>query len=397
MDASKYIHIIENINKELMTCELSGNIGLHAGTSGIALFLAYYDRIILKKNELSPRVMDILEHNIMQIDSGYRLHTICSGISGFGWFCEHLRKIGMFKREDIEFLDDLDPYLYRQMMLNIRDGYYDYLHGALGVGFYFLSRFNEKEVPGYLDELLFELEKSAIACENGAVKWESVLNETGEKGYNISLSHGMSSIVAFLLRLNQMNFETERVRKLLNQTVTYILDQVTYSEKSISYFPRYSKESSSDNYFSRLAWCYGDLGIANCLWRTAIALNNKEWKNMALKIFHHSCKRRDLYQNVIVDAGLCHGSAGVTQIFFNTYQNTHIQEFRDTVDYWIDITIQMAKYADGLAGYKTLHKPEHGGFVKESNLLEGISGIGLVFLSCINRNELTWDDCLLLS
>jgi len=49
MSSSKYIQVIEDIHKELMTCELSENIGLHSGTPGIALFLAYYDRIIKQK------------------------------------------------------------------------------------------------------------------------------------------------------------------------------------------------------------------------------------------------------------------------------------------------------------------------------------------------------------
>lgn len=41
--------IVDSIYKELMSCNLSGNIGLHGGTSGIALFLSYYDNIILQK------------------------------------------------------------------------------------------------------------------------------------------------------------------------------------------------------------------------------------------------------------------------------------------------------------------------------------------------------------
>jgi hypothetical protein len=41
-------------------------------------------------------------------------------------------------------------------------------------------------------------------CENGAINWLSVLDhEKGEKRYNISLSHDMSSIAAFLIRLHQ--------------------------------------------------------------------------------------------------------------------------------------------------------------------------------------------------
>lgn len=397
-NSSKYLQIIENIHDVLVTSELSNNIGLHGGTSGIALFLAYYDRIIRKENEVSQRVIDILEHNIKQIESGKLQHTICSGISGFGWLCEHLRQLGMLGREDIEFLDDLDPFLYQQMMIDIKGGNYDFLHGALGVGTYFLSRFDKKEVPEYLNDLLTELEKSAIECENGEVKWISVLKqETGEKGFNISLSHGMSSIAAFLVRLYQLNFETERVERLLTKTMIYILDQITYTEGSVSYFPSYSKESSTGNHFSRLGWCYGDLGIAYVLWEAAIVLKNKEWEEIAIQILLHNSKRRDLQINVINDAGLCHGSAGVAHIFWSLYQNTRLEIFRETTDYWLDITMQMAKYEDGLAGYKAYYSEEKGGSANSDSLIEGISGIGLAFLSHIKDNEVAWGECFMLT
>lgn len=393
-----YIQIIENIHKELLVSDLSENIGLLDGTSGIALFLVYYDRIIHQKNEVSPRVMEILEHNIECIDSGSHFHTICSGISGFGWLCEHLRKLKMLNKEDIEFLDDLDSFLYQQMMADIKQGNYDYLHGALGVGTYFLSRFDKKEISRYVEELLAELEQSAIPCENGAVKWMSIFDqETGEKGYNISLSHGMSSIVAFLIRLYEMNFETERVEKLLFQTVVYILDQVVYREGSNSYFPSLSKENSKGNYNSRLGWCYGDLGIAYILWKAGIVLRNKEWESFAIQVLRHNANRRDLHGNAIWDASLCHGSAGLVHMFWNMYRNTQIQEFQDTTNYWLDITMKMDKYPDGLAGFKTFRKEKDGGPVKSYSLLEGIAGIGLALLSYMAEEKTIWDECLMLS
>jgi len=398
MNDAKYIQVIENIHKELMTSELSENIGLHAGTSGVALFLAYYDRIMLGKNEISPRVMEILEHNINQIDSGNGQHTICSGIAGFGWLCEHLRKLRMLNREDIEFLDDLDPFLYERMMIDIREGNYDYLHGALGVGMYFLSRFDKKTVPGYLNDLLVELEKSAIPCENDAVKWLSVLDrETGEKGYNISLSHGMSSIGALLIRLYQLNFETKKVNRLLVKNIMYILDQITYTQGSLSYFPSRSKENSSGNCYSRLGWCYGDLGIAHVLLQASDVLKNKDWENTALLILRHNCNRRDLSENAILDAGLCHGSAGISHIFLNLCLNTNIMEFRETSDYWLNITMQMEQNNGGLAGFKAWRTEEYGGPVKSDLLLDGIAGIGLVLLSYLKNNEIYWDECLMLS
>ena len=398
MDSSKYIKVIEDINQALRTSELSTNIGLHVGTSGIALFLAYYDRIIHRKYEISQKVWDILEHNIQQINSGCRQHTICSGISGFGWLCEHLRIIGMLNRDDIEFLDDLDLLLHQKMIFNINAGNYDFLHGAIGVGTYFLSRFDKKGVPLYFEELLTALEKTGVTCENGAIKWLSILKgDPLVTGYNISLSHGMSSIVAFLTRLYRLNFETERVGKLITQSVMYILEQITFSEGSISYFPSYSKESSSGNNYSRLGWCYGDLGIALTLWNAAVVMKNKEWENTSLAILRHNCTRRDLQENGIRDAGLCHGSAGIAYIFWRMYLNTHISEFQETTDYWMNISLQMAKYEDGLAGFKTWRIKESGGPEKLDNLLEGVAGIGLALLSCLHINELAWDECLLLS
>ena len=284
------------------------------------------------------------------------------------------------------------------MIADIQQGKYDFLHGALGVGTYFLSRFDRKEVQVYLGELLTELESSGIPCENGSIKWISVVNrETGEKGYNISLSHGMSSIAAFLIRLHQLDFEKERVGRLSTQTVTYILDQITYFAGSLSFFPSRSKESSAGNYYSRLGWCYGDLGIAHVLWQAGVVLKNQEWENTALRILHHTANRRNLQVNGIRDAGLCHGSVGVAHIFWNVFLHTGLQEFREATDYWLQVTKQMAKYDDGLAGFKTWHQEEFGGPEKSTILLDGIAGIGIALLSHFKSNEMAWDECFMLS
>jgi lantibiotic modifying enzyme len=285
------------------------------------------------------------------------------------------------------------------MTNDIQSGNYDFLHSAPGVGMYFLSRFDKKEVPVYLEELLTALEKSGEPCENGAVKWISVLKaETGEKGYNICLSHGMSSISAFLIRFLKLNFETERVTGLLKRTVTYILDQMTYTEGGLSFFPSYSKESSPGNHYSRLGWCYGDLGIAHILWQASVVLKNKDWENIALKILKHTTiNRRDLEVNAIRDAGICHGSAGVLHVFWSLFLKTGQQEFQEATDYWVNVTLKMQKYDDGLVGYKAWRTEEYGGPENSDLLLEGIAGIGIVLLSYLDSDQMAWDECFMLS
>ena len=94
---------------------------------------------------------------------------------------------------------------------------------------------------------------------------------------------------------------------------------------------------------------------------------------------------------------LCHGSAGVAHIYWNLFLNTHVPEFLETVDFWLNVTMQMAKNNNCLTGLKTWRNKKFGGSMKLDTLLEGISGIGLVFLSYLKSDEIVWDESILLS
>jgi hypothetical protein len=111
----------------------------------------------------------------------------------------------------------------------------------------------------------------------------------------------------------------------------------------------------------------------------------------------HATKRRGLQKNGVVDAGICHGTAGIAHIFNRFYRDTQLDSFKHATDYWIDQTLKMAKFKDGLAGYKSWQGHENG-WKNEYGLLEGIAGIGLVLHSYLHPEiEPTWDSCLLLS
>lgn len=73
-----------------------------------------------------------------------------------------------------------------------------------------------------------------------------------------------------------------------------------------------------------------------------------------------------------------------------------MDECKHAAAYWIEQTLDMAKFTDGLAGYKTWQGGVLG-YETRYGLLEGIAGIGLVLLSYYYEIEPTWDECLLLS
>lgn len=78
------------------------------------------------------------------------------------------------------------------------------------------------------------------------------------------------------------------------------------------------------------------------------------------------------------------------------YWETQNPIFKETANYWIEETLKMAKFEDGLAGYKAWYG-EKDGWRNEYGFLEGIAGIGLTLLAHISNEEPTWDKCLLLS
>lgn len=372
------------------------NINLLSGKTGEAVFFYYYSRFT-KNKKYADHGFQLLTEVFEEINNGFSFHTYAGGFAGIGWAIEHLVKNGFLETETTKVLDELDDYLFNCMMDDIKKGNYDYLHGAIGNGIYFLSRSNRKKVDEYLKALINELENLGEEDITGAIKWRSIIDiETNLKGYNISLSHGISSIIVFLSKAYENKIHKKTTLKLLSGAVTYLLQQQLNSNKFTSSFPSMAIETREpDN--SRLAWCYGDLGIGMALWQAAQSTGNKSWKKKAIEVLLDSTKRKDLKESMVMDSGLCHGSSGIAHIYNRIYFSTGIKEFKKSSMYWFNETIKMAVHKDGFAGYKTWRSEKLGGWVKNKTLLEGIAGIGLALISALSDNEPKWDECLLLS
>jgi lantibiotic biosynthesis protein len=388
----KIREIIENVELNLK----NEGIGLLSGLSGIAIFHYYCSLLVDEKYE-NNCIKDI-EDAVDIINNGEDTGAFSAGIAGFGWILEFLKERKFLTQDDILLLDDLDDFLYKKMKAEFNDSHYDYLHGAMGYGMYFLKRIYKGNSSSYLSELVNHLDLLAEKNNDGSIKWLSSIDyEKGTKGYNISMSHGSSSIIAILSKIYNAGIETEKCRQLITGAVQYILKQELDRTSYNAFFPTMSLESDENILGSRLAWCYGDLGISMSLWQAGNNLNHPEWTEKALEVLLFSTSRKDLRRNLVVDAGLCHGTAGIGHIFYRMYWNTRRPEFKAAADYWFKKTLEMANHPDGLAGYKAWHSEKNGGWINETGLLEGISGIGLALLSYNNESEPSWDECLLLS
>lgn len=386
------------IGNEILRKNNFEDIGLFSGNTGLLIFLSNYTKHTNNEKYYNFAI-SLIEKNIVLINEGLSLYTFSSGISGFLWGLIYLSENDFIDIENISgLLNDLDDYLYKKMMIDIKEGNYDYLHGAVGVGIYFLKRVeNSKNAKKYLTELVDELEKQSHKEDDGCLKWLSVVNhETGEQGYNLSLSHGITSIIAFLGKLYDKNIYREKVSLLLKGSIKYLLINMLDSSKYGFHFPGYINANCSLT-GGRLSWCYYDLGTAVVLYNIGKIINDIDIQNKGIEILLYSSTKREVQSPGIVDAGLCHGTSGIAHIYYRMFFNTGIVEFKETSNYWFEETLKMAYHNDGLAGFKAWHSEKFGGWVNEYGILEGVSGIGLAMLSWITQTEPTWDECLLLS
>ena len=367
--------------------------GLYNGEFGLLLFSLYYSKYT-KSRKHKSLTYEYAEKLLNVFFKEINLHTFCGGLSGILYLFEWFRENDFIDMDISDARSLLDNYLITRMKQDIQQEYYDFMHGALGVGLYFLKKGTN---PQCIQELLDFLYQSAEKdTDNQIFKWKSTIDfEKQIIGYNLSLSHGISSIIIFLSRVVKSSMKNEMIMEMLSGAVNYVLSQQKDFTQFGSYFPNYipinSQESVSK---SRLAWCYGDLGIGMALWQAGKAIDNSEWKAKGLEILLCSTQRLQYEDNFIRDAGICHGSAGLVMIFRRIYLETGRGFFFKASNHWLSQTLYMANFENGLAGYKTYETKE---WKNDYSLLIGISGIGLVLLTCLDDNKQIWDELFLLS
>ncbi|AXG68592.1 lanthionine synthetase C-like protein [Kordia sp. SMS9] len=379
-------------------------IGVLAGLGGISLFEFYYSKY-LDIDDHADIGVEMLTNCIDKINEGYSYPTFCTGIAGAGWVLDHLEQEEFMDADNDDLLPELDQYIYTFMVTDMKNGNYDFLHGAIGYAFYFLNRYRntksdelKEKYRGFINEFIDLLEGLSEDAGDGKLRWESELSiETKERGYNLSLSHGMSSIVGILTKFHEQDDFKEKSEPLLKGAVKYILNFKTTKEDPFSIFPSWvTGKEEDENAQSRLAWCYGDLGVAMRFWYASKTLNDEALGKTALEVLKHAAKRTAVEDSLVRDAGICHGSYGNAQMFLRMYKETGDQDFKDAFEFWIQDGINRGTFEDGYAGYKQW-KGVDKSWAAEVSLLEGIAGIGLSILDYLADYDTNWDECLMIS
>jgi len=194
----------------------------------------------------------------------------------------------------------------------IRNDNWDYLHGAIGTGLYFLKR-NTQFSKEYLELMVDELYSKAVFSDQG-IYWKSYIDYENTNGINLGLAHGLPGYLIFLSKLYLKGINIVKTIRLLQGIIEFFENYKQDVIKVGSYYPNWILDPDKPNEeYSRMAWCYGDIGVGFSIYFAGDATGNDIWMSRGLRILIDTAKRRDLKANFIIDAGFCHGSAGLAR------------------------------------------------------------------------------------
>jgi lantibiotic modifying enzyme len=369
--------------------------GLLGGKAGIALLFAYLSKLFPEKEYLNNTLqyLDELSDALANDELDYNMS---GGVAGIAFVFQHLRNMGLLDKSDDLNLSELDVFINLGIDNDFTNGNWDPLHGMTGLGIYFLERYKETGEKKYLEKIVDHLAAMRTAVGEYKVWITPGYEKISNDNYNFGMAHGMPGVLSFLAQVYSGGIKQKETEEMISSCLPFLL-QHEFDEDSVFCFPTsidvVPKEKEEIAY-SRHAWCYGDLCMANALVHCGKALQRDEWKNkgidVALKTTHRT------FENAgCADAPFCHGTVGLAHQYNRFYQLTGNEVFKYASDNWLRITQeQFYKPGEGAGGYyfRTFNKEKDiFEMTAHYGLLEGSAGIALVYLSCLYQLKPDWD------
>jgi hypothetical protein len=100
-----------------------------------------------------------------------------------------------------------------------------------------------------------------------------------------------------------------------------------------------------------------------------------------------------------VDAGLCHGAAGLAHLFNRMFQATGDPALGEAARGWYARTLDARRPGRGIGGIAARVSESDGGsrWVADPGLLTGAAGVALALLAGVSSVDPAWDRLLLVS
>ena len=280
-------------------------------------------------------------------------------------------------------------------------GIYDHVSGVVGVGVYALER-----LPAPAGAELLELVVGALAARaertDGRATWftppEELHPDARERApdgyYNLGVAHGVPGVTAVLAGAAAAGIDD--AAPLLDASVAWLESQILDDAPALWPF---FVGPGVEVFPARLAWCYGDPGVAVALLHAAAARGRDDWRALVDRAVDLMLARGDDASGV-TGASLCHGAAGLAHLCGRLGEVTGREDVAGMGAHWIAHTLSL-RSPDGELGGFTVWDPgdpnEAGGDVQGPGFLAGIARRALALAGACAEVPPDWDRCLLIS
>ncbi|HEX8073080.1 MAG TPA: lanthionine synthetase C family protein [Pyrinomonadaceae bacterium] len=382
---------------------------LASGAAGLAVLCAYLSRAGLDDDENAASFLAQALAALTAAPMGPALYT---GFTGIAWAAAHLQD----QLLDADVPDphaEIDRALRRHLARKPWRADYDLVNGLVGFGVYALERAARPSARALLQQVGARLAETAEHTPAG-ITWHTRPHllparqraQLPRGYYNLGLAHGVPGVVALLGAACAAGVARAQARTLLDGAVSWLLSQQADEAAPSAYASWLGQDSESVYKLNpdgaaapcRLAWCYGDAGVAAALFVAARACGEADWLRTALSLARRAA-RRSFETAGVRDAGLCHGAAGLGHVFNRLYQATGERELGAAARRWFARALALRRADERLAGFLT-HRPDAAGtdvWVAGPGLLTGAGGVALALLAACTPVEPAWDRFLLLS
>jgi lantibiotic modifying enzyme len=365
-------------------------VSLDGGMAGQALFHGYLSKAAGAERH-AARAQQLLDEAIEALATAPLRPALYSGFTGVAWAAEHLSRLLDGEVEDEDMNEEIDQALLTALDRFSWVGDYDLISGLVGFGVYALERFPRPSAVRCLEVIIDRLDGSAE--KNGQeVTWfrppevlPSASRERTPHGYyDLGVAHGVPGIIALLADACRLRVRQDRARPLLEGAVRWLASQHLEGHR-VACYPSWVGSGIVEARPSRLAWCYGDPGIAATLLYAARAVGVEEWEGTALAIAAHAASVAPEDAGVR-DVGLCHGALGLAHLYNRIHQAGGGELFADAARLWYRLGLEMRNSEGGIAGWAV-----------DPGFLTGAAGIGLALLAAVTSVEPEWDRLLLVA
>ena len=379
---------------------LSNDPTLSGGLAGVALLFAYLNDV-MPGEDWDVEAAKCLKRAVSLVATTRLRASLYSGFTGVAWALTH---IDAKLRSSGDRAASIDHVLLDHLSHTPWKRDYDLIEGLTGFGVYALERCERPLARACAEAVVARLGELAKR-RDGGVAWHTPpehlpphqFAECPNGYFNLGLAHGIPGPIAVLAAMCDMGISTETARPLLRDAVGWLLASKHAAETDAGFSAWIPVNAQGRDDAARIAWCYGDLGLGSALLVAARSVSEPAWEEAARAILRRAARRPD-EQAGVVDAGLCHGSAGVAHLFNRAYQRLGDEALGAAARTWIQRTIDMRQPGRGVAGYRSYFPTEgQEPWIDEPGLLTGSAGIALALLAAATDTEPIWDRLLLTS